>query len=221
MKLNRGFTLAEVLITLSIIGVVAAITIPALVTNVDLDRKQADAVVKKTITAINDATKQIVMLETTSHKMNDVGCANDDCIRDLYGKYLQYTIVCSSGSQDECLDGASATETTSYLDFMTPVYAADPDDKNSGTGVDFSGKSLAILADGTLVGFKYDSTCAMTTKTLVAFEDEAYDIKNTCIAVSLDVNGAKKPNKAGKDRYQFPVGKLGVKITPKEQSTTP
>ena len=104
---------------------------------------------------------------------------------------------------------------------MTPAYAADPDDKNSGTGVDFSGKSLAILADGTLVGFKYDSTCAMTTNTLLTFEDEAYDIKNTGIAVSLDVNGAKKPNKAGKDRYQFPVGKLGVKITPKEQSTTP
>ena len=83
MKLNRGFTLAEVLITLSIIGVVAAITIPALVTNVDLDRKQADAVVKKTITAINDATKQNVLLETTSHKMNDVGCDNEDCIRTL------------------------------------------------------------------------------------------------------------------------------------------
>lgn len=33
MKSNGGFTLAEVLITLGIIGVVAAITIPNLITN--------------------------------------------------------------------------------------------------------------------------------------------------------------------------------------------
>lgn len=33
MKKNLGFTLAEVLITLGIIGVVAAMTIPMLITN--------------------------------------------------------------------------------------------------------------------------------------------------------------------------------------------
>lgn len=33
MKLKLGFTLAEVLITLGIIGIVAAITIPNLITN--------------------------------------------------------------------------------------------------------------------------------------------------------------------------------------------
>lgn len=32
-KMNKGFTLAEVLITLGIIGVVAAITIPTLIAN--------------------------------------------------------------------------------------------------------------------------------------------------------------------------------------------
>ena len=34
MKKNKGFTLAEVLVTLGIIGVVAALTTPALIQNV-------------------------------------------------------------------------------------------------------------------------------------------------------------------------------------------
>ena len=47
MKIKRGFTLAEVLITLAIIGVIAAVTIPSLITNVGLDKKQAEAAIKE------------------------------------------------------------------------------------------------------------------------------------------------------------------------------
>ena len=86
MKLKQAFTLAEVLITLTIIGVVAAITIPSLITSIDLDKRQAEATIKKTYTTFNDATKQIVMLETTSHTMGDVDCPDANSIRDLYGK---------------------------------------------------------------------------------------------------------------------------------------
>ena len=39
MKGHRAFTLAEVLITIGIIGVVAAMTIPNLLTKMDRDKK--------------------------------------------------------------------------------------------------------------------------------------------------------------------------------------
>ena len=42
---NKGFTLAEVLITLGIIGVVAALTLPSLITN--YQKKQIVAQLKK------------------------------------------------------------------------------------------------------------------------------------------------------------------------------
>ncbi len=56
MKIKKGFTLAEVLITLTIIGVVAAITIPSLISTIDIDKRQAETTIKKTYTAFNDAT---------------------------------------------------------------------------------------------------------------------------------------------------------------------
>ena len=192
MIIKQGFTLAEVLITLTVIGIIAAITIPSLITNVDLDRKQAEAIIKKTYTSFNDATKQIVMMETTSHTMGSVGCSDSNCIRDLYGKYLSYIKTCNSDAQDNCLDGAPKT--------------------SEGGTVDFTSKSLAVLADGTLVGFSYDNTCKTTVSSLIEYEQAPVNISNSCVTIAVDANGAKKPNALARDRYQFAIGKLGVKF---------
>ena len=53
--MNRGFTLAEVLITLGIIGVVAAMTLPAIVHN--YKKQEVEAKVKKFYTTMAQAVK--------------------------------------------------------------------------------------------------------------------------------------------------------------------
>ena len=164
MGIKKGFTLAEILISLTVIGVIAAVTIPTLISSIDIDRKQAETIIKKTYTSFNDATKQIVMLETVSHNMGAINCTDDNCIRDVYGKYIAYTKTCNSDAQSNCLDGAPATSespTTTML--MQPVWAAP----SGAEEIDFSSKSLAVLADGTLVGFKYDNTCQMSVKAII------------------------------------------------------
>ena len=57
LKLNnkKGFTLAEVLITLAVIGVVAAITIPAVINK--LEEQRAKSLVKKTVSTLVNANK--------------------------------------------------------------------------------------------------------------------------------------------------------------------
>mgnify|MGYP002536050920 CR=1 FL=1 len=55
MKKNTGFTLAEVLITLGIIGVVAAMTIPMLITN--YQKKQVAAQLKESYSIFQQAVK--------------------------------------------------------------------------------------------------------------------------------------------------------------------
>lgn len=206
---KQAFTLAEVLITLSIIGVVAAITIPSLVTNLDLDRKQAEATIKKTITSIDGATKQIVIKESSSHNMGSVGCSDAKCLRDLYGKYLSYIRVCDAGAQDACLQGAPAAsaDDPDVAMLIQPVYAGA-----APSSINFTGKPLAVLADGTLIGFDYYPNCLLTTTSLIDFKGQSKHVYDTCAAVTVDTNGPKKPNAVGRDRYQIPVGKLGVKI---------
>ncbi len=54
-KLKLGFTLAEVLITLGIIGVVAAMTMPTLIAN--YEKKQASAAVKKVYSELSQVIK--------------------------------------------------------------------------------------------------------------------------------------------------------------------
>lgn len=57
--MKRGFTLAEVLITLGIIGVVAAITIPNLMTH--FQQEQTVTKLKKAYSVINQAYKSSLM----------------------------------------------------------------------------------------------------------------------------------------------------------------
>ena len=54
-KVQVGFTLAEVLITLGIIGVVAAMTIPTLMTN--YQKKSTATQLKKTYATISNAVR--------------------------------------------------------------------------------------------------------------------------------------------------------------------
>ena len=59
MKLKKGFTLAEVLITLGIIGIVAALTLPTVITN--YKKKEASARLKKFYSGILQAIKMSEM----------------------------------------------------------------------------------------------------------------------------------------------------------------
>ena len=81
--MKNGFTLAEVLITLGIIGVVAAITIPSLITDI---RK------KQTVAKVQHATSIITQGFKASN--SEVGAPTDDEVKksspsQIYKKYVQ------------------------------------------------------------------------------------------------------------------------------------
>ena len=59
--MKKGFTLVEVLITLGIIGIVAVLTLPTLVTNIQT--KQKEARIKNITSKIGQATDTLVALD--------------------------------------------------------------------------------------------------------------------------------------------------------------
>lgn len=185
IKALVGFTLAEVLITLGIIGIVAEITIPTIIHDTQ-NRELAASLLN-----FNSNLQQAIML----WKANE-GCISDakTCITALnlsdgdssmlektFGQYL--SIV-------DKVDGTANTADwlpADTLDYYGKIYAAANYGKVAQKG---SRISVYLLKDGTTLSVDSDIVGAIIT---------------------VDVNGKKKPNRVGKDVFQLTVGGLSGK----------
>lgn len=178
-KTFSGFTLAEVLITLGIIGVVAAMTIPTLIQN-SQNRELAAGVLK-----FNSNLQQAVMLwkvnegctSDTTNCILSMGLVNDD------PSFLEQTI----GPYMSIMDKASgATNTADWLPADTLNYYGQTTTTSYGkVARKGSRNSVYLLKDGMTLSF---------------------DAGTTSAAIYVDVNGKKSPNRVGKDVFQFSIG---------------
>lgn len=107
-KAFLGFTLAELLIALAILGVIATFTIPKVLHSQENDKKKA--VIRETIGALNDITYQAVM------KRDGL---DDNTFYTYFENRLNYTIACPNAVATEgCWTQAFNTpNTTDYQGF--------------------------------------------------------------------------------------------------------
>jgi len=182
IKEKAGFTLAEVLITLLIIGVISSIVIPSLISNTqDAEYKTA---LKKVYSDLSQATK-LVMMDNGGTMKGLCTDGNNDCLRDKYLDYLSYIKKCNSGVSG-CFHLANNFK---YLS-GTPV---------SGWGVD----SSVILSNGSLLDFYYPSGSSTCTAALGTIQ--------MCGRIHVDVNGFKSPNTIGKDIFMMYIMQTSIK----------
>ena len=86
MKMKHAFTLAEVLITLVIIGVIGALTVPSLIQNTQ--KQEYVSALKKAYSTLSQAAQQIIT-EEGSPKCDDGGWACSlDGLYDIFKKHL-------------------------------------------------------------------------------------------------------------------------------------
>ena len=177
MKKN-GFTLAEVLITLSIIGVVATMTLPALMTNVQ--EQQARTGIKK---AINTMTEMAQMHEAIEG-INYARLKGANSLEEI-NKY-----------EDE--DGNSVNPVNSFVGMMRDRGKLDIDKTLEGTAdgavkvETLAGLSLPdviYFADGTALLF--NATNIVSTDSNTELLDDGLP---KGVVVVYDTNGAKGPN---------------------------
>ena len=132
MKKN-GFTLAEILITLAIIGVVAALTLPSLTHNTT--NAKIGPALMKAVAAFEQAN-QALLNEYSADALTDTGIA-----------------FTSLGSTESGEDGNYATALSNHLKLTATSYV-DPDDiLNPGSascteGIDNYPKSATYYEDG-------------------------------------------------------------------------
>ena len=174
----RGFTLAEVLITLGVIGVVAALTIPGLITNMN------NKVRNTRITTINAKLKQ------GTDKLMIMGHINGYDTTEKFvtalSEHMKIASVCSADKIDECfpykeinVDGAD--EAVEVKDLNSPEAFGLSSDE-------YSNPVSLITGDGTPYILMYKKDCDID-------DGDGRANSRKCIAGIYDWNGAKTPNK--------------------------
>ena len=189
-----GFTLAEVLITLGIIGVVAAITMPVLMTNVQ-DRVKQKRVenIKQKLSKVTD--KMAVQSGLT-------GYGDTMSFVQEMSKHMKLAKICDNNHIGDCWpvsevnlkDKGKTWDIAKTKDAKTLKINKEIRDNWADTvGI--------VTADGTAMILSYDKTCDFDVdKSGLAFnKDSAMSNSMGCLSGVFDWNGGKNPNKLGED----------------------
>ncbi len=177
----NAFTLAETLITLAIIGVVAAITIPSLVKNYN---EKAWATAKDVFEKrLEVATRQMNTEEKLAGYSNTMDFVNE------LKKYIKITRVCDNKNITKCFNKEVIwNEGEDPIDMSTIKNAASlgQDDWDTDTvAVQFANGVNAIIAyNPNTTQDPFNNTFAATAASM---------------AILYDVSGNKNPNMNGKD----------------------
>jgi len=185
---KTGFTLAEVLITLGIIGVVAAMTIPTLIANTNSAKFRSQF--KKTISTLNQAG----LMAEAQYDIN-YGSVNNKC-----GNTPGEEKATDSTTRTFCaiLNGTLTGQS------VATTRPAPPDTKDLKTvSSDTSKFYYYTLADGSMVaipntfvatGGKDDASSACTLE-IGSVMNEDWITKHSACVGYIDVNGKTLPNK--------------------------
>ncbi len=196
MKNKKGFTLAEVLITLGIIGVVAALTIPTLISN--YQKKEYVVALQKTYATITQGFKLMLATEGVDYLANtkfyrqiekdESGTPTNfqsvvDSMNENLKKYFKVSEVCI---------GANCSAASIEYSYLNGEPAGD---------MDLTTVPYMQLADGSYVYF--------------TVLNSTYTSKLGSIIFMIDVNGPKGPNVMGRDTFYYLMAfdtKKGFKV---------
>lgn len=180
IKNRLAFTLAEVLITLGIIGVVAAMTIPLLISS--YQKTQYITGLKKAYSIWNQALLQMA---------SDSGCPGDlSCFFDSSNIQVMGDKI---ASYFKVIKNCSNTQTGCWPD--TTSFYFDGSSPSAGHDAVAAANYKFITADGSAIFLQSPSlNCGGTN----------FSLTKVCLAVVLiDVNGLNPPNYFGRDIFYF------------------
>ncbi len=175
----KGFTLAEVLITLGIIGVVAAMTLPSLI------QKHQERVTVNKVKKFYSVMSQAQLMAIKDHGYLDEWDVSDGYTKESAEKFMSYfkpylKIAKDCGTSSGCLQNGT-------IKFLNG---------NNHVNYDSSNRYYKlILNDGTYMWLRSATGAYCATS--------SNNINDTCGALWIDINGKNPPNTVGRDIFHF------------------
>lgn len=196
MKKNKAFTLAEVLITLGIIGVIAAITIPTLMqkTN-DIETVTA---LKETFSILSQAYTRAVQDNGTPDTWGFTAGNMGPSLKTLV-PYLKILEDCTDGSSG-CFDGG-------YTYYMAKSLGASDYYSSTNPKLKLANGSFIIVTNIN------SAACKASYGTSEA-------LNNICAEYTVDINGDKQPNQFGRDTFIFWLTKYSILPAGSQENTS-
>ena len=186
-----AFTLAEVLITLGIIGIVAALTLPAFISNVQ-GRIQA-----KRVENINQKLSKVT--DKMAVQSGLIGYPDTMAFVQEMKKHMSIAKVCDNSHLAECWGttevdvGKDKPWEISKTKTAKTLKIGEPDNWADTVGI--------VTADGTPMILSYDKNCNFDPNNAGLQYNQSSGKSNSlaCLSGVFDWNGGAKPNKLGDD----------------------
>lgn len=177
---NKGFTLAEILVTLGVIGVIASMTVPTLIQNIQ--DAQLKTAWRKAFVDLSSASK--LLLLDNSNDLKDVFTSHNQ-MKDVVSRYFNYVRLCNYSQSDDICWHKYGNWRRLNGELTTPGSPAS-----------------IVLNNGTLIRlFFLSKSCT--------YNEPSWAGMPICAFMNVDVNGFKSPNITGKDVFSLYVTQRG------------
>ncbi|MBQ9245100.1 type II secretion system protein [bacterium] len=173
---KQGFTLAEVLVTLFIIGVIAAMSIPVAIKSTE--KMEYVSALRKAHSVLSQSLYTIA--RNNGYPIGDYTFFNDENFMDEFAQVTNIIKKCQT--TNECMGSDAET----YQQMYTQLNGSPATDLTSGKTV--------ITADGIMYTFAEPSG---------TFGLSESDIANRLGRIVVDINGSRAPNRYGRDTFFF------------------
>ena len=191
---SKGFTLAEVLITLAIIGIVAALTIPTLIQNY---QERAWGTASEVFQRkLGEALKVMNVQGTLA------GYTTTEAFVDELSKHIKITRICENDDITTCFADKViwSGEEVDMRDITKANHFGQKDWSTNLVGVQFASGVNGVIA--------YNPACTQNQFSNDVITVGETGIGTDCLAILYDVDGFKNPNTADKDINSLNVDKL-------------
>lgn len=179
---KKAFSIAEAFITLAIVGIIAAMTIPTLMSNIE--HKKTGVFLKKAYTVLNQATK-MSQVDNGDYATWNTDVEHEKFIKQYYAPYMKVVKFCPTHQSCNYKSSESWKNKTGYY-----------------SGFNFLSRLPFITEDGML--FSISIKGGDPNKDNGVTNNPMYDyISLGSSAIIVDINASEGPNRFGADTFMF------------------